>query len=171
MWKHLLVPIDFSDCAQRALELALDIASRDRASVTLMHVSSLPPNLPPEALVTPPGASSAMRIDEYTSRGVRARLEAIASPLRDREIDVRTVTVVAVSEDVADAILRAAGELDVNAIVVGTHGRTGLSHLLLGSVAEKVIRRANVPVITIRTASPEAELTREERFAEDEVAG
>jgi nucleotide-binding universal stress UspA family protein len=171
MWKRLLVPIDFSDCASRALELALGIARRDRASVTLLHVTPLPPNLPADALVTPPGETKAMRIDEYTTRGVRARLEAIAGPLRDRGVDARTVALASSSDDVAEQILRAAGALGADVVVLGTHGRSGLAHVLLGSVAEKVIRRATVPVITIRSESAEAEPTREERVAEDELAG
>lgn len=171
MWKHLLVPIDFSECATRALELGLSLAERDRATVTLVHVSPLPPNLPPDALVTPPGATGPMRIDEYTTRGVRQRLDAIAAPLRDRGIDIRTLAVAAPSGDVADELLRVVTEVGAEAIVVGTHGRTGLAHLLLGSVAEKVIRRATVPVVTIRSQAPEAKLTREERVAEDELAG
>jgi nucleotide-binding universal stress UspA family protein len=173
MWKHLLVPIDFSECAARALELGLLLAERDRATLTLVHVSPLPPNLPPDTLVTPPGSTARVRIDEYTMRGVRERLDAIAARLRDRGlIDVRTLAVAAPSDDVADELLRVVAEVGVDAIVVGTHGRTGLSHLLLGSVAEKIIRRATIPVITIRShTAAEAQPTREERVAEDELAG
>lgn len=171
MWRHLLVPVDFSECATHALELALGIALREGASLTLLHVSVLPPNLPPDALVTPPGETTAVRIDDYTTNGVNARLEAIAAPLRARHLDVRTLAVASTSSDVADQILRACDDVGAEAIVVGTHGRTGLSHLLLGSVAEHVIRRATVPVITIRSRSAEARPTREERVAEDELAG
>ena len=171
MWKHLLVPLDFSECAHRALELALGIALREDASLTLVHVTPLPPNLPPDALVTPPGATMATRIDEYTTAGARARLEAIAVPLRDRGIDVRTFAVAARSNDVADELLRAVSAIGADAVVIGTHGRTGLSHLLLGSVAEKVIRRAAVPIITVRAHAAEAQPTREERVAEDELEG
>jgi len=171
MWKHLLVPVDFSACAARALELGLSLAERDHGTLTLVHVSPLPPNLPPAAMVTPPGATDRVRIDEYTTRGARSRLDAIATPLRDRGFDVRTIAVAAPSGDVAEELLRVVAELGADAIVVGTHGRTGLSHLLLGSVAEKVIRRATVPVVTIRSHSPEAQLTREECVADDELAG
>jgi nucleotide-binding universal stress UspA family protein len=67
--------------------------------------------------------------------------------------------------------LRAARELRSDLIVVGTHGRTGLSHFWLGSVAETLVRLAPVPVLTLRSESPEAEPTREERQAEDELSG
>lgn len=171
MWRRLLVPHDFSACAARALRVAGDLAELHRAAITLLHVSPLPPNLPPDALVTPPGASSAVRVDELTTRGARRQLEATAADLRRRGLEVRVLACAAESGDVAKHILEAAAEIGADAIVLGTHGRTGLSHLLLGSIAEKVIRRAPVPVITVRSHAPEAELTREESVAEDEVAG
>lgn len=171
MWKHLLIPVDFSDCATRALELGLQLAERERATVTLVHVSPLPPNLPADALITPPGTTERVRVDEYTTRGVRARLDAIAARVRDRGLDVRTIAALASSGDIATELLRVVAEAGANVIVVGTHGRTGLSHLLLGSVAEKIIRGATVPVITIRSHAAEAQPTREERVAEDELDG
>jgi nucleotide-binding universal stress UspA family protein len=139
--------------------------------LTLVHVSPLPANLPPDAMVTPPGATERMLFAENATRGARDRLEAIATPLRNRGVDVRTLAVAAPSGDVAEELLRGVAVSGADAIVVGTHGRAGLSHLVLGSVAEKVIRRATVPVITIRARSAEALPTREERVAEDELAG
>jgi universal stress protein A len=171
MWKHLLVPVDFSECAARARGLAEAIAEREHATLTLVHVSPLPPNLAPDVLVTPPGGTEPLRIDEFTTRGARSRLDAMASPLRERGLDVRTLAVAAASGDVAEELLLVIATTRADAVVVGTHGRTGLSHLLLGSVAEKIIRHAVVPVITIRAPSPEAQPTREERVAEDELAG
>lgn len=171
MWKHLLVPLDFSGCATRALEIAVGLATRESASLTLIHVSPLPPNLPPDALVTPPGAAEPIRIGEYTTRTSREQLQSIATPLRERGLDVRTLARAATSGDVAGEVLRAASEAGADVIVMGTHGRTGLSHLLLGSIAEKVIRRAAIPVITVRSVDARTEPTREERVAEDELAG
>lgn len=171
MWKRLIVPLDSSQCAARALDVATGFGEHHGSALVLVHVSPLPPNLPSSALVIPTGASKPERIDEYARRGGREQLEALAAPLRERGIDVRTLALVAESGDIAGEILRAATEVAADAIVLGTHGRAGLSRLLLGSVAEKVIRRADVPVITIRLASDEADLTREERMAEDETAG
>lgn len=171
MWNHVLVPVDFSECAARAVELGFALAQRDRAILTLVHVSPLPPNLPADALVTPPGTAERMRVDEYTTRGARLRLDAIAAPLREGGLDLRTLAVASPSGEIAEELLRVAAEVGADAIVAGTHGRTGLSHLLLGSVAEKVIRGASVPVITIRSHSAEAQATREERVAEDETEG
>lgn len=171
MWKHLLVPLDFSGCSTRALEVAVGLIAHHGAALTLVHVSPLPPNLPPDAVVTPPGTTDAVQIGEYATRGAREQLQAIAGPLRKRGIDVRTLARAATSGDIAGELLRAGHEVGADAIVIGTHGRTGLSHLLLGSVAEKVIRRATVPVITIRSTDAKTEPTTEERVAEDELAG
>jgi nucleotide-binding universal stress UspA family protein len=171
MWKRLLVPVDFSECSARALDVAARFAERERAALTLLHVSPLPPNLPPEAVVTPPGATRSLRIDEYATHGALERLESIARPLRDRGFDVRTIAVASTSGEIADDVVQTAVKVGAEVIFVGTHGRTGLSHFLLGSVAEKVIRRATVPVLVVRAAAPEAALTREEELAEDELAG
>lgn len=171
MWKRVLVPVDFSECSARALDVAARFAERERAVLTLLHVSPLPPNLPPEAVITPPGATRSLRIDEYATQGALEQLESIAGPLRDRGFDVRTIAIASTSGEVADDVVQAAVKTGAEVIFVGTHGRTGLSHLFLGSVAERVIRRATVPVLTIRAVAPEAALTREEDVAEDELAG
>lgn len=168
MWKRLLVPCDFSACSDAALAVSKDLARTHGAEVMLLHVSDLPPNLEADARISPPGTAESMRVDEYVTRGATARLEALARPIRDTGIGV---SVRAVTGEVAREILRVADESAASAIVIGTHGRTGLSHLLLGSVAEKVVRAANVPVITVRLPSPESRATEEERAAEDELAG
>lgn len=168
MWKILLVPHDFSPCAARALRTAIELAKVHGAELALVHVSELPANLPPDTLVTPADAAGPLRVDDYTTRGARQQLEAIAEPLRREGLAVRTL---AVTGDVADEILTVANEIGAEALVVGTHGRTGLSHLLLGSIAEKVVRRASVPVVCVRTHAPETRSTREERDVEDELAG
>ncbi len=168
MWKRLLVPCDFSACSDAALVLARELARAHGAELMLLHVSDLPPNLDAAARITPPGAAEAVRVDEYVTRGAEARLEELARPIRDAKIGVRVRAVVG---EVAHEILRVADEQSASAIVIGTHGRTGLSHLLLGSVAEKVVRAANVPVVTVRLPSPASRATEEERTAEDELAG
>lgn len=171
MWKKLLVPHDFSACATRALGEGLALAKVHGASITLLHVSPLPPNLPGDALITPPGEREAVRVADYTTRGATNELEAVAAPLRREGFDVRTVAIAAASGDISSEICAVAKEIVADAIVVGTHGRTGFSHLLLGSVAEKIVRRATIPVVTVRLPAAEATPTREESVAEDETAG
>jgi universal stress protein A len=168
MWKKLLVAHDFSDCAARALRTAVELARVHGAELALAHVSELPPNLPPDTMVTPADAPGPLRVDDYTMRGARQQLEAIAEPLRREGIAVRTL---AATGEIGEQILALATEIGADALVVGTHGRKGLSHLLLGSVAEKIVRGATVPVVCVRTHSPEAKKTREESDVEDELAG
>lgn len=168
MWKVLLVPHDFSPCAARALRTAVELATIHGSELALVHVSELPANLPADTLVTPADGASPLRVDDYTTRGARQRLEVIADPMRREGVAVRTI---AVTGDVANAILALANEVSADALVVGTHGRTGLSHLLLGSVAEKIVRGASVPVVCVRTRAPEATATLEESNVEDELAG
>ena len=168
MWNKLLVPHDFSACSAWALRLALDLARVHGSEITLVHVSELPPNLPPDTLVTPVGAAAALRVDDYATGGARRQLEDIAEPLRREGLHVRTF---AVTGDAVEEILAAASAVGADAIVVGTHGRSGLSHLLLGSVAERVVRRSPVPVVSVRSHAPEATLTQEEEAVEDELAG
>ena len=168
MWKKLLVPHDFSPCAERALGTAVQLAKLLGSELALAHVSELPPNLPLDTLVTPQSGAEPVRVDEYTTRGARQQLEAIAEPLRRAGFAVSTR---AVTGDVADRILALTTEIGADALVIGTHGRKGLSHLLLGSVAEKLLRGASVPVVCVRTLAREATPTPEESDLEDELAG
>lgn len=174
MWKRILVPHDFSACAARAVDLACTLAEREPGAVLqLLHVSQLPPNLPLDAIVAPFGPNRpSTTIDDLTTSGARASLEDIVGPLRSRGIEARAIAVATASRDIAAEILYVAERERADVIVIGTHGRSGLSHLLLGSVAEKVIRGATMPVVTIRSSqAPDAEPTREEDVAEDELSG
>lgn len=168
MWKTLLVPHDFSPCADAALAQAADLALVHGASILVLHVSSLPPNVPADARIAPPDAKEAQRLDEYVLRGVNERLGAIAAPLRAGGLVVDARARIG---DVEDEILAAVASEGVSAIVMGTHGREGLSHFLVGSIAEKVVRRSPVPVVTVRTPGARAKAIAEEQIAEDELAG
>jgi nucleotide-binding universal stress UspA family protein len=171
MWKRLLVPHDFSDGASSALALAAQIAGHFAAEVVLVHVSALPPNVARDALVMPDFAHAPVRVAELAAEGAVRELDRIAAPLVRAGLTARTLAAATEANDVADTILEVAQRESVDAIVMGTHGRTGLLHLLLGSVAERVVRRAPVPVVIVRSKSAEATLTREESQVEDEVVG
>lgn len=168
MWRRLLVPHDFSTCAAYALHLAVDLAKVHGARVLVLHVSQLPANVAPDALITPAGEHTPVRVDDYVTRGARRELERIAEPLRKEGLTVETF---AVTGDVATEIVSAANAKETDAIVMGTHGREGLSHLMLGSIAEKVIRRSRGPVVTVRWSRGHSAPTREERQVEDDLAG
>jgi nucleotide-binding universal stress UspA family protein len=167
MWKKVLVPHDFSTCAAHALGLAADLARIHQASLVVLHVSPLPANVSPDALITPPGERTPVRVGEYVVRGAERELDRVAEPLLR---DGLTVETLAVTGDVATEIVAASQTNGADVIVMGTHGREGLSHSMLGSVAERVIRRSPLPVVTVRWSRGHAEPTREERQVEDELA-
>lgn len=136
----ILVPIDFEPASMKALGIAKDLASRLGAEIVIVHVYQLPvytyPGLEPSLM---PGFHS-----EVTSAAERA-----VSTLAQQEGNVRAVLR---QGDPATEILAAADELKASMIVMGTHGRQGLAHLILGSVAERVLRKSNVPVLSVRVA-------------------
>jgi nucleotide-binding universal stress UspA family protein len=169
MWKTILVPHDFSPCAEAAVRLAAELAKTHGGRLALVHVSELPSSLPADTVIYPDGErGKPVRLDDYTTGASRRRLEAIAEPLRRAGVEVRTLAAVG---DVERGVLSAAQETLADVLVVGTHGRHGLSHFVLGSVAEKLVRRSPIPVVTVRVAAPETDRTREERRADDELAG
>lgn len=134
----LLVAVDFEEASRRAIELAQKLAAPLGARLVLIHVYTLPvytyPGLEPTIL---PGFHS-----EVTAAAQRA-MAALCD-------DVGVPDSVLVEGDPAREILAAARERKAAMIIMGTHGRTGLSHALLGSVAEKVIRQSEIPVMTVR---------------------
>ena len=163
-FKHVLVPTDFSEPAHHALQYAIQEATLNCAKVTLLHVLSShngtdvyyvtgSPEPVPQGGIDPVscGGLEALALPEPTV--VRRDLdeEALAR-LRDLIPDTfHGVWEVEIADGpAADAITRVARQRDVDLIVMGTHGRTGLQHVLLGSVAEKVVRLAPCPVLTVK---------------------
>jgi nucleotide-binding universal stress UspA family protein len=144
---RILVPTDFSDCAKRALEYSVDLASRLAASLILVHVYLPPIVYMPEGVWAMPNGTANL----YDQLG--QALTQLAA--QTRLASSRPVETVLVEGDPAKQIVRMATEKQCDLIVIGTHGRSGLGHLVLGSVAEKVVQRANCPVLTV---GPRAEV-------------
>jgi len=141
----ILHPTDFSDRSAHALRLACSLARDYGARLVVLHVAEPPPPPYEQGVMLPVSAD----LDEE-----RADLERLAVP----DDDVIRVERRFEKGDPAAVTLRVADELHADLIVMGTHGRTGLSRLLMGSVAEKVVRRATCPVLTVKTPlSPEEE--------------
>ncbi len=138
-FSRILCPIDFERDSMEALELACRLAKQNSATVYLLTVIGAPPAaataLPPVALNPNP---------EFEA-GCLRRLEAIA---REKLAGVPHEIFVATG-NAAPEILNLTAEQDIDLLVMGTHGRTGLKHFLLGSVAERVVRESPVPVLTI----------------------
>jgi nucleotide-binding universal stress UspA family protein len=144
---RILVPTDFSPCASAAIDLAGDLARDSGATLVLLHATERPGNLGSGAMIVPEPGRAPVAVDDWMHAEVRARLDDVAAPLRATGLNVK------VRSDLGKpdaAILRALEDEGADLCVIGTHGRTGLAHFLLGSVAEKVVRRANVPVLTVR---------------------
>lgn len=146
---HILVPTDFNPASDAALACARDIADKFGARLSLLHVVTDPQATgfwTPEVYVP---ASSETR--ERFLREARERLESASRP---EERSRFTVTIEVRVGAVADQIQDFAREQNVDLIVMGTHGRRGLAHLLLGSVAERVLRSAPCPVLTTHAEAP-----------------
>jgi nucleotide-binding universal stress UspA family protein len=143
--KKVLCAVDFSEPSREALHFAADLARQYDAELTLLHVYQVPGyTFPDGVLVVGPEILNDL-------------LSEISRSLDDwkKEAWVRgvaAVQTVSVQGSAAPEIVRFAKERDIDLIVVGTHGRGGLAHVLLGSVAEKVVRKAPCPVLTVRTS-------------------
>lgn len=142
---RILVPTDFSDHAIRAFDYGAELAALYRAPIVLAHVYATP------LLYTagePIAAAPPPDVDD-----IRAELDASLQMLvdRGRAAGVPDVQIAVTGGDAAHEIVRVAAEQGCDLIVMGTHGRTGFRRLLMGSVAEKVVRLAECPVLTIST--------------------
>lgn len=141
MFKEILVAIDDSDQASAALELAIGLAKTIGSSLTLIHVLD-PANV---AATAGAGAGSTIEIelDELQTAG-RALLDEAAARVRTAGLSVTPV----LRDGVPPAtILDTAKRSECDLIVMGTHGRTGVARLFIGSTAEAVLRAATIPVL------------------------
>jgi nucleotide-binding universal stress UspA family protein len=146
--QRILVPIDFSSCSRAALDQALTIAERFGAVVDVVHAWDLPAALRPDLTVWAGDISGTLA--EH-ARGDAER--AMSAFLEEAGLAGREdVTSRVVGGAPYETIVAALEEGSYQLVVMGTHGRTGLSHVLLGSVAERVVRHSAVPVLTVRRA-------------------
>ena len=146
---HILVPTDFSDASKLATSAAAILAKRLGTKVTLLHIHDPDGLRPPAQIAWSPERRD--DLDEQVRETCRLRL----AEFRDSEFagldDVGTAVID--GESPALGICQYAQEVGADLIVIGTHGRTGLKHLLIGSVAERVVRHSVVPVLSLRTSS------------------
>ncbi len=146
-WKRICCPIDFSDASHAAMEVAADLARRNGASLVLLHAYPIPGYTFPDGSVV----ASPRMMQELADQAQkhledwRAEAEALVGA-------PRVTTEKAIGEPAAE-ILSFARSSGQDLVVLGTHGRTGLEHALMGSVAERVVRKAHCPVLTVRPAA------------------
>ena len=145
MKPKILVPFDFSDAAERALAWAADLQRTTGASpLQLVH-----------AITSRPSGATEVPLDALLpNKDEIAELERTMVEKARRCEAAATAAVWVRASSVGDIILDAAKDLGAELIVMGSHGRTGVKRLILGSVAEHVLRHAGCPVVTVRAAHP-----------------
>jgi len=146
--QHFLVPIDFSTYAEQALDYAVTLAKQLQARVTLLHVIQ-PPLIAGADMGVWPSPAFVEELEAAVTRDLEGYLARVTAAGLEGEIAV--VHGVPFQE-----ILDTTKARQVDLIIMGTHGRTGLPHILLGSVAEKVVRLAPCPVLVARQPTPVA---------------
>jgi universal stress protein A len=144
---HLLVPVDFSETSRLAIDYALEVCAKFSARLTLLHVQK-PPIVPGTEL----GFNYAEYL-EHLSHTAAERLKELAASL-PASCSARTQVLEGIPWDL---IVQYAADHKVDLIVMPTHGRSGLKHLLLGSTAERVVRHAHCPVLVVRPGATSAQ--------------
>jgi nucleotide-binding universal stress UspA family protein len=141
--RTILVPIDFSSHADAVLEWAAHLAEEHGSKLVLLHAYHLPVDFQQlEGAYLPPDFWTQVKSD------ATEQLERCAQRLRDRGLSVETI----VREGYpATAIEEEARDRNADLVVIGTRGHSGLKHLLLGSVAERVVQKAPCPVLAVKT--------------------
>jgi nucleotide-binding universal stress UspA family protein len=149
IFKHLLVPLDGSALAEKALPSAMALANRFESELTLLRV------IPPPYVTTRVGGGAygdlIVNLRRMAFDEAQAYLRAQQGSLRQQGFKAHIHLLE--GEAVAELILNVIESLDVDTVVMSTHGRSGLSRWVFGSVADKVLRRANVPILLVRATA------------------
>ncbi len=138
---RILCPVDFSELSAAALQYSVSLSAACRAEVTALHAYWIDP--PP--YFTPAHADELKKQYQDAAGEMRRTLERMV-----QEAGAESAQTMVVEGDPAGSVLRAAQKLGADLIVMGTHGRRGIERFMLGSVAERVLRMSNVPVLTVR---------------------
>jgi nucleotide-binding universal stress UspA family protein len=144
MFKHLMVPLDGSDLAESALPMVQTIAERFASEITLFRAVQIPLLIGDSYDFAELHTTFSHEMQQEAEVYLMAKQEALQGA--GFTVNCRIVT----GESAADAILIAADELAVDTIVMSTHGRGGLARWVFGSVADKVLRHARVPILLAR---------------------
>ncbi len=140
--KNILCPVDYSVYSEMALNYAIEFAEKYHAKLYLMHVLDIR-----VYDINNPDLYDINIVDEETLAKLRERLLRCVTEDTRGKIAVEALIIQGVP---FAEIIKASKEYKIDLIVIGTHGRTGISHAIMGSVAEKVVRKAPCPVLTIR---------------------
>jgi nucleotide-binding universal stress UspA family protein len=146
-WKRVCCPIDFSDASRAAMEVAADLCRRTGAALVLLHAYPIPGYTFPDGSVVASPKMMQDLADQAEKHLEEWRVQA------EKIVGAGRVTAEKAVGEPAAEILTFAKAQGADLLVVGTHGRTGLEHALMGSIAERVVRRAHCPVLTVRPSS------------------
>ncbi len=141
----ILCPVDFSDASRKAVRYAHEFAKGMGANLFLLNVVEPRPMAVDMSL-------SYVPLEEDLEKAAREDLEEIIKAEREQGVEVDADVQIGTPSEV---ILEKADELDVNLVILGSHGKTGLSRLLMGSVAESVVRKAKCPVLIVKAEEKE----------------
>ena len=148
LFKEILVPVDFSDSSLSAVRLAIRLARAGQGRITLLHVGVMPASTYTDLAaygVTPPETLVALHEEMATEQ--KHALERVAREEIPDDVVWRTVSREGFPpEEIVAEVANSGADL----LVMGTHGRSGLTRVLLGSVAERVLRACTVPVLVTR---------------------
>ena len=145
MITRILVPVDFSDPSLQALDYAIEFGRPFKPEFVVLHVLE-PIYYPGPGDMYGPGYDMGVVYREL-ERAARQQLSRVAATLQKKRLTVRTLLRVGTAYH---AIVETAKRIKADLIIMSTHGRTGFSHVLMGSVAERVVRSATCPVVTVR---------------------
>lgn len=143
LFRKVLCPIDFSEHSLAALAIALKVAQQNDAKIYLLNVAPVPAG----AVGFQP-----IPMDPYPYLE-KDRQEQLAKLARERIPAATRYETLVISGDPAEQVLNTARSFDIDLIVMGTHGRRSLSRLVLGSVAERVVRESPTPVLTVHSSA------------------
>jgi nucleotide-binding universal stress UspA family protein len=146
--KLILAPIDFSDASRAALDVAADMASRFGAELLLVYVVPAIPDLPKDVSIFKEG-----EYDKSLENKDAQRLKELAATVANKNVKVRTE--LGTGDDVGMELVRIAENDHVDMIIIATHGMTGWREFAFGTVAEKVVKQADCPVLVLRAKAGE----------------
>jgi len=145
-FRRILVPTDFSTCSDSALELGANLAADQGAELIALHVVDLG-HVSSKAVIHTAAHPEGILVGDHAialaTSEITRRLDRLGAKVLNRSSRISLGAPVR-------AICAAVAELGVDLVVMGTHGRGGLAHIVMGSVAEKVLRTAKIPVLTVR---------------------
>ncbi len=146
-FKKILCPTDFSDPSLCGLRMAQEMAGTFKSEIIVLNVHKPIPTLPTPRIEASDVTFDISAYEEHVAEDAKETLANLADSIFD---DATRVRLEVRMGRPADEILKFAESEGVDAIFIATHGRTGLAHMVFGSVAEKIVRRSRCPVLTIR---------------------